>query len=101
MLKVSGTWVSPVEIENELLEHPEVQEAAVVGRKDEDGLIKTVACVVLRDGKAGSPELASRLQAFVLERLPVFKRPHRIEFLPELPKTATGKLQRYKLRKDA
>ncbi len=101
MLKVSGTWVSPVEIENELLEHPEVQEAAVVGRKDEDGLIKTVACVVLRDGKAGSPELASRLQTFVLERLPVFKRPHRIEFLPELPKTATGKLQRYKLRKDA
>ena len=98
MLKVSGTWVSPVEIENQLLEHPEVQEAAVVGRKNEDGLVKTVACVVLRDGKAGSSEVASELQRFVLERLPVFKRPHQIEFLPELPKTATGKLQRYRLR---
>jgi benzoate-CoA ligase family protein len=98
MLKVSGTWVSPVEIENQLLEHPEVQEAAVVGRKDEDGLVKTVACVVLRDGKPGSPDVAKELQRFVLERLPVFKRPHQIEFFLELPKTATGKLQRYKLR---
>jgi benzoate-CoA ligase family protein len=98
MLKVSGMWVSPVEIENQLLEHPEVQEAAVVGRKDEDGLLKTVACVVLRNGKPGTPEEAVELQRFVLERLPVFKRPHRIEFFSELPKTATGKLQRYKLR---
>jgi benzoate-CoA ligase family protein len=98
MLKVSGTWVSPVEIENQLLEHPEVQEAAVVGRKDEDGLVKTVACVVLRDGQPGNPEVGSELQRFVLERLPVFKRPHRIEFFQELPKTATGKLQRYRLR---
>lgn len=98
MLKVSGTWVSPVEIENQLLEHPHVQEAAVVGRKDEDGLIKTVACVVLRDGKPGNSEVAAELQRFVLERLPVFKRPHQIEFFLELPKTATGKLQRYKLR---
>jgi benzoate-CoA ligase len=98
MLKVSGTWVSPIEIENQLLEHPAVQEAAVVGRKDEDGLMKTVACVVLRDGKPGSPEVASQLQQFILNRLPIFKRPHRIEFLQELPKTATGKLRRYKLR---
>jgi len=98
MLKVSGTWVSPVEIENELLEHPEIQEAAVVGRKDADGLVKTVACVVLRNGRAGSPELSVELQRFVLKRLPVFKRPHLIEFVLELPKTATGKLQRYKLR---
>jgi benzoate-CoA ligase family protein len=98
MLKVSGAWVSPVEIENQLLEHPEVLEAAVVGRKDEDGLVKTVACVVLRDGRPGNPEVASELQRFVLARLPVFKRPHRVEFFPELPKTATGKLQRYKLR---
>jgi benzoate-CoA ligase family protein len=73
MLKVSGTWVSPVEVENQLLEHSHVQEAAVVGRKDEDGLVKTVACVVLRDGKPGNPEVASELQRFVLERLPVFK----------------------------
>jgi benzoate-CoA ligase len=98
MLKVSGIWVSPVEIENQLLEHPDVQEAAVVGRKDGDGLVKTVACVVLRVGKPGSPETASELQRFVLERLPVFKRPHAIEFFSELPKTATGKLQRYRLR---
>jgi benzoate-CoA ligase family protein len=98
MLKVSGAWVSPVEIENQLLEHPDVQEAAVVGRKDEDGLVKTVACVVLRDGRPGTPEFAAQLQSFVLERLPVFKRPHQIEFFSELPKTATGKLQRYKLR---
>ena len=98
MLKVSGTWVSPIEIENQLLEHPDVQEAAVVGRKDEDGLVKTVACVVLRNGKPGNPEVALELQGFVLARLPVFKRPHRIEFFPELPKTATGKLQRYRLR---
>jgi benzoate-CoA ligase family protein len=98
MLKVSGTWVSPVEIENQLLEHPLVQEAAVVGRRDEDGLTKTVACVVLRDTNSGNAETAAALQRFVLERLPVFKRPHRIEFLSELPKTATGKLQRYKLR---
>jgi benzoate-CoA ligase family protein len=98
MLKVSGAWVSPIEIENKLLEHPQVLEAAVVGRKDEDGLVKTVACVVLRDGKPGDPEVASELQQFVLARLPVFKRPHRVEFFSELPKTATGKLQRYKLR---
>jgi benzoate-CoA ligase len=98
MLKVSGTWVSPVEIENKLLEHPQVQEAAVVGRKDADGLVKTVAYIVLHDGKRGSTELSSELQRFVLERLPVFKRPHLIEFVPELPKTATGKLQRYRLR---
>jgi len=98
MLKVSGAWVSPVEIENVLLEHPQVQEAAVVGRKDEDGLVKTVACVVLRDGRTAAPELAAELQVFVLERVPVFKRPHRVEFFAELPKTATGKPQRYKLR---
>jgi benzoate-CoA ligase len=98
MLKVSGAWVSPIEVENILLEHPKVQEAAVVGRDDHDGLIKTVACVVLRDGLDGSPELAGQLQRFVLDRLPVFKRPHQIEFFADLPKTATGKLQRYKLR---
>ena len=98
MLKVSGVWVSPVEIENHLLDHPDVQEAAVVGRKDEEGLVKTTACVVLRDGKKGNHSVASALQQFIIERLPVFKRPHRIEFYDELPKTATGKLQRYKLR---
>jgi len=98
MLKVSGVWVSPIEIERALIEHPAVQEAAVVFRKDKDELPKPVACIVTRNGAAGSPELARELQEFVLSRLPVFKRPHWVEFLPELPKTATGKIQRFKLR---
>jgi benzoate-CoA ligase family protein len=98
MVKVSGVWVSPIEIERVLSEHPAVQEAAVVFHKDADELVKPVACIVLCDGTTGSPELASELQSFVLSRLPVFKRPHGIEFFTELPKTATGKLQRFKLR---
>jgi len=98
MLKVSGVWVSPIEIERALIEHPAVQEAAVVFRKDEDELPKPVACIVTRDGAAGTPELARELQEFVISRLPAFKRPHWVEFFPELPKTATGKIQRFKLR---
>ena len=98
MLKVSGVWVSPIEIENLLIEHPAVQEAAVIGRKDRDELIKPVACVVLRNGATGTPELEGELKNLVTSRLPVFKRLRWIEFLPELPKTATGKLQRFKLR---
>jgi benzoate-CoA ligase family protein len=98
MLKCSGVWVSPVEIESVLIEHPAVQEAAVVGRKDQDELIKPLACVVLKNGASGTSELARELQDFVVTRLPVFKRPRWVEFFPELPKTATGKLQRYKLR---
>ncbi len=98
MLKCSGVWVSPVEIEAVLIEHPAVQEAAVVGREDFDQLLKPAACVVLKDGAAGTPDLAHELQEFVVSRLPVFKRPRWVEFLDELPKTATGKLQRYKLR---
>ena len=98
MLKCSGVWVSPVEIESVLIEHPAVQEAAVVGHKDQDDLMKPVACVVLKNGTAGTSELARELQEFVVSRLPVFKRPRWVEFFPELPKTATGKLQRYKLR---
>ena len=98
MLKCSGVWVSPVEIEAVLIEHPAVQEAAVVGREDHDQLLKPAACVVLKDGAAGTPDLAHELQEFVVSRLPVFKRPRWVEFLDELPKTATGKVQRYKLR---
>lgn len=98
MLKVSGVWVSPIEIERVLSEHPAVQEVAVVFRKDADELPKPLACVVLRDGTNGSVQLARELQEFVLERLPIYKRPHWVEFLPELPKTATGKVQRFKLR---
>ena len=98
MLKCSGVWVSPVEIESVLIEHPAVLEAAVVAREDDDQLIKPVACVVLREGEAKTPRLARELQEYVLSRLPVFKRPRWVEFFDELPKTATGKLQRYKLR---
>ncbi len=98
MLKVSGVWVSPIEIERVLIEHPAVQEAAVVFRKDEDDLPKPVACIVAHDSTAGTPELARELQEFVISRLPIFKRPRWVEFFDELPKTATGKIQRFKLR---
>ena len=98
MLKCSGVWVSPVEIEAVLIEHPAVQEAAVIGREDDDELLKPAAYVLLKDGATGTAGLARELQEFVLSRLPVFKRPRWVEFVDELPKTATGKLQRYKLR---
>lgn len=98
MLKVSGVWVSPVEIETTLAEHPAVQEAAVVGRADQDELLKPAAYVVLAPNFTPAAELAHELQEFVVARLAVFKRPRWVEFVPQLPRTATGKLQRYKLR---
>lgn len=101
MTKVSGVWVSPIEIEHVLMQHPAVQEVAVVFRADAEELLKPLACVVLRNGASGNPALAREMQEFVLKTLPVFKRPHWVEFLPELPKTATGKVQRFKLRKMA
>jgi benzoate-CoA ligase family protein len=100
MVKVSGVWVSPIEIERVLSEHPAVQEAAVVFRNDADELPKPVACIVTRNGAPGTPELGRELQEFVASQLPIFKRPRWVEFVPELPKTATGKLQRFKLRAD-
>jgi benzoate-CoA ligase family protein len=98
MLKVGGLWVSPVEVENALVAHPSVLECGVVGREDHDGLVKPMAFVVLREGSAGSPELAQELQQFVRERLAEYKRPRWVDFLAELPKTATGKTQRFRLR---
>jgi benzoate-CoA ligase family protein len=98
MLKVSGAWVSPSEIESVLVEHAAVAEVAVVANKDKNGLTKPVAWVVLRAGLVGNAELASSLQEFVVSRLPVYKRPRCVEFISELPKTATGKIQRFKLR---
>jgi len=98
MLKVSGVWVSPTEIENTLIEHAAVQEAAVVAREDNDKLTKPVAWVVLKNGVQGSEQLQCDLQEFVASRLAVYKRPRWVEFIPELPKTATGKIQRFKLR---
>ena len=98
MVKVSGVWVSPIEIERVLSEHAAVQEVAVVFRQDSDELSKPAAFVVLRDGISSSAQLGIELQNFVTSRLPVYKRPRWVEFLPELPKTATGKVQRFKLR---
>jgi benzoate-CoA ligase len=101
MLKVGGIWVSPVEVENALVEHAAVLEAGVVGRQDHDQLVKPVAFVVLAAGQSGSPELARELQDHVRGRLAEYKRPRWVEFVSELPKTATGKTQRYKLRQQA
>jgi acyl-coenzyme A synthetase/AMP-(fatty) acid ligase len=98
MLKVGGVWVSPVEVENVLIAHDSVLECGVVAHEDHDALSKPKAFVVLRPGIAGSPELAKELQQFVRERLAEYKRPRWVEFLQELPKTATGKIQRFKLR---
>jgi benzoate-CoA ligase family protein len=98
MLKVGGIWVSPVEVEAALVAHPAVLEAAVVGREDADRLVKPAATVVLKDPAAASPALAEDLQAFVKARLAPYKFPRWVTFAPDLPKTATGKIQRFKLR---
>ena len=95
MLKVSGIYVSPFEVEATLMQHPAVLESAVIGRLDADGLTKTKAFVVLKDGKQATEE---ELKAFVKERLAPYKYPRFIEFMKELPKTATGKIQRFRLR---
>ncbi|MEO8345840.1 MAG: benzoate-CoA ligase family protein [Betaproteobacteria bacterium] len=101
MLKVSGLYVSPFEVEAALMRHDAVLEAAVVGKADADGLTRTLAYVVLKAGHSGDDELARSLQAFVKDRLAPYKYPREIRFLPELPKTATGKIQRFKLREGA
>jgi benzoate-CoA ligase family protein len=98
MLKVGGIWVSPAEVEGALIRHPAVLEAAVVGEEDAEGLVKPKAFVVLIDPEAASDALAESLKAFVKEALAPYKYPRSIEFLRELPKTATGKIQRFKLR---
>jgi len=95
MLKVSGIYVSPFEVEATLVQHPAVLEAAVIGKEDADGLTKTKAFVVLKSGET-TDEAA--LKAFVKDRLAPYKYPRFIEFVNELPKTATGKIQRFKLR---
>ena len=98
MLKVGGQWVSPVEVENALIAHPAVLETAVVGDFDSDELVKPKAYVVLKQGFEPSDALAEELKGFVKERLAQFKYPRWIEFTHELPKTATGKIQRFILR---
>ncbi len=95
MLKVSGIYVSPFEVEATLMQHPAVLEAAVIGKQDADGLTKTKAYVVRKAGQSVGDE---ELKAFVKERLAPYKYPRFIEFIDELPKTATGKIQRFRLR---
>ena len=95
MLKVSGVYVSPFEVEATLAQHEAVLESAVIGIEDADGLTKTKAFVVVKPGHSTSD---AELKAFVKERLAPYKYPRTIEFVDELPKTATGKIQRFRLR---
>jgi len=98
MLKVAGMWVSPVEVENALLGHPHVAEAAVVGATDAQGLTYSVAHVLLRDGIDRSENLAAEICDHVKARLVSYKVPREVRFCSELPKTVTGKIQRFLLR---
>jgi benzoate-CoA ligase len=98
MLKVGGIYVSPAEVESALITHEAVLEAAVVGHPDESELIKPKAFVVLKPGHHAGPELVGALQEHVKALLAPYKYPRWIEFVGELPKTATGKIQRFKLR---
>ena len=98
LFKVNGRWLSPAEVESALIAHPAVREAAVICREDEAGLAKPVAYVVVNGSHVPREQLAIELQDWVAQRIGAYKRPRWIEFLPEIPKTATGKLQRFKLR---
>jgi len=98
MLKVSGQYVSPFEVEATLVRHPAVLEAALIGVPDENGLTRSKAFVVLKPGQSPTPELEAELKAFVKAELAPHKYPRHLEFIAELPKTATGKIQRFRLR---
>jgi benzoate-CoA ligase len=98
MLQVGGIQVSPIEIENTLASHPAVQEIAVVPKEDEKGVIRPKAFIVLKAGYEPSEELAEQLQEYAKKSIASYKYPRLIEFIHELPKTTTGKIQRYKLR---
>jgi len=101
MMKVSGLAVWPADVESILLGHPAVLESGVVGVADDEGLIKPRAYIVLKDSHEGSPELVRELQTFVKKNTEPHKYPRSIVFVDDLPKTATGKIQRYKLREMA
>jgi benzoate-CoA ligase len=98
MMKVGGLWVSPIEIENTLLEHPAVLEAAVAAQEDQDGLIKPKAYVVLKGEYQPSDPLKQELQSLVKNKLAPYKYPRWLDFVADLPKTVTGKIQRFRLR---
>jgi benzoate-CoA ligase len=101
MLKVGGIYVSPFEVEAALMSHPAVLESAVIGVADENGLVKPKAYVVLKAKDQAGPAMADTLKDHVKAQLAPYKYPRWIEFVPELPKTATGKIQRFKLRQQA
>jgi benzoate-CoA ligase family protein len=98
MMKVSGMWVAPTEVENALLGHPSVAEAAVVGIVESDGLTRPLAFVVIPPGVSPTDALAEDVRQFVRKKLAGYKCPAEIKFLDALPKTATGKIQRFRLR---
>ncbi|BCU80588.1 acetyl-CoA synthetase [Polycladomyces abyssicola] len=98
MMKVGGIWVSPVEIEGVLLQHEAVIEAAVIGITDKENLVRTKAYVVLKEGFESSEAMKEELKEFVKQKLASYKCPKELEFIDELPKTANGKIQRFKLR---
>ena len=98
MMKVSGSWVSPIEVENALLSHEAVAECAVVGQPDQAGLIKPMAFVVLKAGQQAGEALGDILRGYVAGEIASFKAPHWIEFVEDLPRTATGKIRRFELR---
>ena len=98
MLKVGGLWVSPTEIEAVLSEHAAVTECAVVGHYDNAGLLKPKAFVCLREDEVETKELLGELLKLCAAKLDNYKRPRWVTFVDDLPRTATGKLQRFKLR---
>ena len=98
MLKVGGLWCSPFEIEALLIEHDQILEAAIVGRADPDGLIKPEAFIVLNDPSDAGPELEEVLLTHCKNGLAHYKYPRWFNFVEDLPKTATGKIQRFRLR---
>jgi benzoate-CoA ligase family protein len=98
LFKVNGRWLSPAEVESALIAHPAVREAAVIARENDTGLTKPAAYVVVNPGFSPNERLAAELKEWVGKKLDVNKQPRWVEFLEEIPKTATGKLQRFKLR---
>jgi len=97
MLKVGGIWVSPMEVESVLLRHPLVADVAVVGRRTQEGLEKPCAFVVVKDDVQASTKLKDDLKALARSQLAIYKYPRWINFIDQLPRTSTGKIQRYRL----
>ncbi|SVB01345.1 uncharacterized protein METZ01_LOCUS154199, partial [marine metagenome] len=100
MMKVGGIWCSPFEIEAKLVSHPAVLESAVIAKTDQAGLVKPAAFIVLNNPGEGSETLKEKLTTYLRKNLAPYKFPRWIEFVDELPKTATGKIQRFRLRAD-